>query len=226
MKKAALLLLAVATVLPGGCISDGHLNFLGYTTAPNYDCNIRTVYVPIFENRTFYRGWEFDLTKAVIRSIEAKTPFKVVHNCDQADTELIGSIINIQKTILNRNQLNEVREAEMLVTVELTWKDRRTGEVLSRPSPRAADALGHPGMVDVQAGQPGQPIVLPADGKPGDPAVPEAVHTLVGPPVAPPTIVSGYATFIPELGESVTTAQKFSLDKLALKIVQLMERPW
>ena len=60
------------------CESWGHFTFLGYTTRPNYDECIKTVYVPIFDNKTFRRGMEFDLTRAVIREIEAKTPFKVV----------------------------------------------------------------------------------------------------------------------------------------------------
>ena len=49
------------------CASDGHVGFLGYTTAPNYDPGIRTVYVPIFKSKvletTPYRGVEFTLTR-------------------------------------------------------------------------------------------------------------------------------------------------------------------
>src|SRR5262249_31118753 len=70
---------ALAAALSLVSCEPGH-NFtvFGYTTQPNYNCNIHTVYVPIFKNRTFYKGLEFDLTRAVIREIEAKTPYKVV----------------------------------------------------------------------------------------------------------------------------------------------------
>ena len=44
------------TLLLAGCTSDGHFSLLGYTTAPNYDTSIRTVYVPIFGNQTFRQG--------------------------------------------------------------------------------------------------------------------------------------------------------------------------
>src|SRR5438105_4539764 len=97
------------------CSSDGHLCVLGYTTRPNYDTNIHTVHVPIFKNNTFRRDVEFELTRAVIREIEAKTPYKVVSDPCRADTELTGTIISLNKFILNRTQLNEVREAETVL---------------------------------------------------------------------------------------------------------------
>ena len=41
-----------------GCTSDGHFRFAGYTTEPNYDPSIHTVYVPMAQNVTFRRGLE------------------------------------------------------------------------------------------------------------------------------------------------------------------------
>src|SRR5690349_10480305 len=100
------LLAAAALVLPS-CQGDGNFSVLGYTTRPNYDPNIHSVYVPIFKNFTFWRGLEFDLTRAVVREIELKTPYKVVSDPSRADTELTGTIVSFNKNILNRNQLNE-----------------------------------------------------------------------------------------------------------------------
>src|SRR5262249_41332066 len=107
---------------------------LGYSTYPNYDTSIRTVRVPIFKNVTFYKGMEFDLTRAVIRTIEAQTPYKVVSGA--ADTELTGTIVVMQKAVINRDQQNEVREAQTTLAVDLLWRDLRPGhegEILSRP---------------------------------------------------------------------------------------------
>ncbi len=86
---------------------------------------IRTVYVPIFKNHTFRRGYEFHLTRAVVREIEAKTPYKVVSNCESADTELVGTIITFTKRVINANQLNEVREAETTLGVEVVGSDKQ-----------------------------------------------------------------------------------------------------
>ena len=99
---------AVALLLPS-CAGDGQISILGYTTRPNYDPNIHTVRVPIFKNITLIRGLEFDLTRAVIREIEAKTPFKVVDSRAGADTELIGKIVSTSKAVITLNQLGEVR---------------------------------------------------------------------------------------------------------------------
>lgn len=190
-------LLAALGLLTASCSWDGHFTVLGYTTRPNYDTSIRTVRVPIFKNNTFRRGLEFDLTRAVIREIEAKTPYKVVSaDCD-ADTELTGTVTRFQKTILNANQLNEVREAETTLGVEIIWRDLRTGEVLSRP----------------RSGGPNAPPLPPR--APGEPL-----------PRAEPVLVTSIAGFIPELGGSLTTAEKKNVDRLAVQIVSLMEAPW
>ena len=101
-----------------GCASDGHAGLFGYTTAPNYDPEIRTVYVPIFKSKLLetipYRGVEFTLTRAVVDAIESKTPMKVLSDPDGADTELQGTIIRLDKLLLNRTPFNEVREVATL----------------------------------------------------------------------------------------------------------------
>src|SRR5215471_5504302 len=79
--------LATVALFFSSCGWDGQFSILGYTTRANYDTSIHTVRVPIFKNNTFYKGMEFDLTRAVVREIEAKTPFKVVSEGCSADTE-------------------------------------------------------------------------------------------------------------------------------------------
>jgi hypothetical protein len=189
-------LAAVCLVLPS-CQEDGHFTLFGYTTKPNYDCTIHTVRVPIFLNNipgdSVTRGIEFSLTQAVVREIELKTPYKVVSPNQPADTELTGTITIYGKALLNRNQLNEVREAETGLVVELVWRDLRTGELLSKPHRTTP------------------PPPLP----PGAP-----------PPRDPPTVVFAKGDFIPELGQSTTTARQQAVNGLAVQIVSMMETPW
>lgn len=129
---AALLLLAT---LPA-CTSDGHIEFLGYSSRPNHDTSIRTVRVPIFKNETYRRGLEFALTKAVIREIESRTPWKVVPAGYDADTELVGTILGRTKGLVTLNQVGEVRDAETTLTLEVVWHDLRgpqPGDILADP---------------------------------------------------------------------------------------------
>jgi hypothetical protein len=204
------------------CSEDRNFTIFGYSTRPNYDTSIRTVRVPIFKNLTQRRGLEFDLTRAVVREIELKTPYKVVAaNCD-ADTELTGTIISYNKNILNRNQLNEVREAETTLAVELIWRDLRTGEILTRPRrgqvTPAAPFIPGPGMLP---GTDNTPLPNPNATPPlGAPLPPGA------PPPPPPVLVQSIGTFIPELGESLTTAYQRNVNRLAVQIVSMMEKPW
>lgn len=191
LRLAVLILPLLAT----SCGWDGHFTVLGYTTRPNYDEGIRTVQVPIFKNNTFRRGIEFDLTRAVVREIEAKTPYKVVSDGCPADTVLTGTIISLNKNLLNRTQLNEVREAETILAVEIVWKDLRSGEILSQP--RSATAALPP---------PGAPTGTP--------------------PIPKPVLITSQGHFIPELGQSITTAEQENVNHLAIQIVSMMEKPW
>ena len=46
------------------------------------------------------------------------------------------------------------------------------------------------------------------------------------PPPPPPILVTGQANFIPELGMSMTSAQKKYMERLAVQIVSMMEASW
>src|ERR1019366_10385163 len=93
---AAFLAFAGFAALLSGCAWDGHFDILGYTTKPNYDTSFKTVRVPIFKTRvnliaTPIPGLEQDLTEAVVKEIQLKTPYKISQ--DNADTELTGKIV-------------------------------------------------------------------------------------------------------------------------------------
>jgi hypothetical protein len=155
-RRCGLICLSAALALTlSSCQEGGHFCILGYTTQPNYDLTIHTVYVPIFKNTTFSQGLEFELTRAVVREIEAKTPYKVASCRDQADSELIGTIVGRNKLLINYNQLGEVREVQTTLTVDLIWRDLRpghAGEILSRP---AAGPQGTPFIVKEGQNPPG-----------------------------------------------------------------------
>jgi len=246
--------LGLLTLTLPACESGGNFTILGYSTQPNYDTHIHTVYVPIFKNLTFWRGVEFDLTEAVVRQIEAKTPYKVISDRDRADTELLGTIAAITKNLLNMNQLAEVREAEMVITVQMTWRDLRTGELLSQPRkggqdaplfmPPTGSAPGSPLQAatitgptaprsvelaaadnDPQAGSDTlpQPTPLPGSGTPP----PGSIPAPGAPPPSPPYVtIQSNSNFIPELGGSSTSALNDGVNRLAIQIVSMMEKPW
>ena len=102
----------------------------GYSSKPAYNQSVRTVCVPIFENHTFRREWEFRLTEAIDKNIEYRTPYKIASKKD-ADTILTGQIVDIQENVLtNRFGTILPRESELTVVVNFVWKDQRSGRIL------------------------------------------------------------------------------------------------
>jgi hypothetical protein len=202
MRRLLCCLLPIACCLLSSCSSSSDLCIFGYTTQSQFSSDIRTVRVPIFKNRTFIKGIEFQLTEAVQKQIEARSPWKVV-GCEQdADTELLGTVVAVGKHNTLVNPLNEIRQGEMTVGVQILWRDLRTGEILSKAA---------------------EPPPLPA------PPVPEGTRT---PAPTPLFVAEGgmlvlrSSSFVPELGESTSSARKQVVDDLAKQIVNMMEVPW
>ena len=116
----------------------------------------------------------------------------------------------------------------------MTWRDLRTGEILSKPRPAGA-------VVTAVPGQPTPEVLVP--GAVGPPIVP-APGAVVGVPLAPggglgskpgelggtslgcPVLVQSVGTFIPEIGQSETTSLQQNVNRMAVQIVSLMEKPW
>ena len=113
-------LLVTASLAVAGC---------GYTRQAIFPEGIQTVTVQTFQNKTFYKGVQFDLTEALIKQIELETPYKAVS--DSADTLVEGVITDIQQRKLSRTSTGGlVQEVEVRIMVNFQWKDQRTGQLL------------------------------------------------------------------------------------------------
>jgi len=215
LRGAALGLAALGPII--GCQGERGFTILGYQFGADklYDTSIHTVYVPLFHNRAFQttpdRGMEVEITKAVIRDIEAKTPYKVVSDPEKADTELLGYLVSIEKFILNRNQQNTTREADITIHVEVVWRDLRDGRILSNPRP--------PGLLIPTPVVPGMEIPQ------FDPTLPVPPPVSVVQQPLPVTLIAS-GRLLPELGETNATASQMAVNKIAIQIVSMMEKPW
>lgn len=111
----------VATLLTG----------CGYRAGNVYGPEVRTVDVPIFGNDTFRRGIEYQVTEAVHREIQTHTPFRLAKG-PEADTRLIGRIVEIRKNVLGETKFDDPRELQLSLMVRVTWEDLRTGQMLAQ----------------------------------------------------------------------------------------------
>jgi lipopolysaccharide assembly LptE-like protein len=102
----------------------------GYSSKELFPAEYLTVATPIFENRTFYRGVEFELAEAVTKQVQSRTPYRVV-SPGMAQTILEGTITSIEQSQLSRRRPGGVpQEIELTVTVDFTWKDLGSGDVI------------------------------------------------------------------------------------------------
>ncbi len=104
----------------------------GYAFRSTYSDEVRTIAVPIFENNTYERGVEFDLTDAVIKEIEASTPYKVTSS-DTAQTILTGRVRSVELEQISKSPLTGLSEEVVVtVTIDFEWQDLLTGKPLVR----------------------------------------------------------------------------------------------
>jgi hypothetical protein len=102
----------------------------GYMVGNSYAPEISTVHVPTFTSDSFRRGFELQLTEAVQKQIQDRTPYKLAKP-PEADTRLVGRIISVDKRVENQNRYDDPRELELAIAVEVRWEDARTGQILS-----------------------------------------------------------------------------------------------
>jgi hypothetical protein len=108
-----------------GCEGDA------YSNASLYPEGISTVYVEMFDNQSFRRGVEYELTDALAKRIEAQTPYKIITSRDRADTVISGQIVQANESILStERQIGRALEKNVELRAVVSWKNLRTGELL------------------------------------------------------------------------------------------------
>lgn len=103
----------------------------GYMVGGGYAPDVRTVHVPTFTTDSFRRGFELQLTEAVHKQIQQRTPYRLSSE-HGADTRLTGHVIEIRKDVLTENQYDDPRELQLSLAVEVRWEDLRTGQMLAQ----------------------------------------------------------------------------------------------
>ncbi|MEN6384284.1 MAG: LPS assembly lipoprotein LptE [Phycisphaerales bacterium] len=103
----------------------------GYTNQSLYSEEIRSVYVEMFDNTTYRRDLEYDLTDAIAKRIETDTPYKVVSNRSTADTIISGKIIDETSSSLTVDRdTGKSIENRAVVSAQFNWKNLKTGQYL------------------------------------------------------------------------------------------------
>jgi hypothetical protein len=110
---------AAAIVLLAGC---------GYRAGFTMPDGMDTIHVNVFENRTFYRGLDFELTELVKTEILVRTDLVVVRQ-STADIVLACVLERVDKSVLQEDENDLPQEVELKVVISASATNR-SGETL------------------------------------------------------------------------------------------------
>jgi len=103
----------------------------GYSNQSMFSQDINSVCLKMFDNQTFRRGIEYELSDALAKRIEAQTPYKIISSRDRADTVISGQIVSIGESSLStEREMGSVLESEVQLQAVVNWKNLKTGELL------------------------------------------------------------------------------------------------
>jgi len=121
-KIRGILAMAAVVALISGC---------GYMLGPSNVQGVRTVYVPVFKSESFRRNLDYLLTEAVQKEIKSRSGYRLVDE-PMADTVLSGRIVDVRKNPLSETRFDDPRETQLLLGAEVSWVDRRNGQILQQ----------------------------------------------------------------------------------------------
>ncbi len=120
------LLFSVFCLLSSGCAE-----MSGYSDEPLFPQDVSSVCLEMFDNQTFRRGVEYELSDALAKRIEVDTPYKLVSSLDRADTVIDGQIISMEIFELStEREIGRVLEQELELRAMVNWKNLKTGQLL------------------------------------------------------------------------------------------------
>lgn len=112
--------LLVLLVLTTAAIRCGVYSFSGSTLPPD----IRTVFVPLFENKTPEFGIDQQITDLLVSAITRDNTLKIAGSRD-ADARLVGSILRVEDRAGQYDQQERASDFRITITVQVAFEDVR-----------------------------------------------------------------------------------------------------
>ena len=120
MRALAALVVLIATLAGAGC---------GYSLRGNLPAHIKTIAIPIFQNRTPVPAVENFLTNAVVNAFATNGRLRVV-GVNQADAILEGDVTGYSLQSIAFDATANVRQYRLTVTLNLRFRDVRRNQML------------------------------------------------------------------------------------------------
>jgi outer membrane lipopolysaccharide assembly protein LptE/RlpB len=111
----------VATPGLGGC---------GYSLRANLPPEIRSVHVPVLENKTQEPGIEDFITQALTQAVVTSGRLRIAATAQEADASLEGQIVEYRLTSLAFDRSANVTQYRLVLGLALTFRDLRQNRVI------------------------------------------------------------------------------------------------
>jgi outer membrane lipopolysaccharide assembly protein LptE/RlpB len=120
MNRLGALVVLSAALLSTGC---------GYSLRGNLPAHLKTVAVPVFQNRTPVPAVENFLTNAIVNAFATNGRLRVT-SVERADAILEGEITNYTLQSIAYDAAANIRQFRLTVTLNLRFRDVRRNEML------------------------------------------------------------------------------------------------
>ena len=110
-----------ASLAFGGC---------GYSLRTSMPAGIRSIHVPVLENKTAEPGIEDFITQALTQAVVQSGRVRIAANAREADAVLEGSIVEYRLTSLSFDRGANVTSYRLIIGLALTFKDLRQNKVI------------------------------------------------------------------------------------------------
>jgi hypothetical protein len=103
----------------------------GYSNKSLFPQDVSSVCLEMFDNQSFRRGVEYELSDALAKRIEVATPYKIISSKDRADTVLTGQIVQVGESVLTvERETGLPLEKEIQLRAVVSWKNLKTLQLL------------------------------------------------------------------------------------------------
>lgn len=142
MPALGMVALGAVALVAAGCDSAPTVDGTpGYGIRNRYPAEYRTVAVNVFRNDTYDRPLNGQLTEAVIKEIQAMTPYRIASEA-RADTVLRGTVRRRNVREISKSRGTGLAEEVLYeVTIDWEWVDQRTGKPIVARNGFTASAL-------------------------------------------------------------------------------------
>jgi len=115
------LLALVAAIGLGGC---------GYSLRTSLPAGIKSIHVPVLENKTAEPGIEDFITQALTQAVVQASRVRIAANSREADASLEGQIVEYRLVALSFDRNANVTSYRLIIGLALTFRDLKQNRVI------------------------------------------------------------------------------------------------